>query len=372
VSNTEPKQRASRRTREPLAVVEEIREALEAGRVPRGRRPLQEAARQLRAAGRNRDAAVAHRSLALLELRHGDAAAARTRVRSALRLARMAGEPEEIDACLDLLTRVYSRLGEHEEAGRCAAEGVRDARVAGDPGRLAAALRRMAVVAWAAGDRPAAFRLTEEALSEARRHDGGALASEMDRLFASFLLEAGCPSSARDQLTRTLRGCKEPGQVVRALVARGWSSLRLGQPDSAARDFRKAGREARRAGDYRSEVEATISLAVAEALQARDAEDAAPRERARKTAGRALRLARRLKDARLEQGVRSLHERVERGAVGPVVVEPKEAARALVALARSTDSLRVADACLREVERIAASGGDLSYEYAPPPSAELE
>ena len=68
---------------------------------------------------------------------------------------------------------------------------------------------------------------------------------------------------------------------------------------------------------------------------------------------------RRLRDPRLAELIQALQQQIDSGAEPDAPADgqpatPREAARALVALAGKTESLAVVDACRREVERLAA------------------
>jgi tetratricopeptide (TPR) repeat protein len=358
VSEREPEQpQQSAEVNEALSKVAEIKAALMEGRAPRGRRPLQQAARVLQAAGRIAEATLALRTLALLELERGSAQRALAPAQAALRLARKNNLDPETDEALDLVARVCSHTGAHDRARQHAEERLQRARSARNPAAAVAALRRLALVHWKTGAAAGALDLAGEAVEEARSSGQSGLAAQAGCLLGTFLLRSGCPTAANGLFSSILSLDQEKEHTVRILIARAWSLMASGRFDAAARDLRRAQREARGLVDRRPEVEAMAALAVAEHRRGQREQDAARLERARKLIDRAVRRSRNY-SPRLRETVRTLQSLIHEASPDGSELAPdfpdtiKKAAGALVQLAEQTNSPVVVDACIREVRRL--------------------
>lgn len=342
---------------EAAAVVSETAAALAAGKLPRGRRGLRKAARVFKEAGRDADTILALQTLALLEIRVENHAAALPHARAALRLARQRQAALDLDESLNLVAQVYSLLGDEERTLAAAREWVRNAEARRDPVATAEARRRLALCTWSAGHQIRAVELADEALEAARSSEASALVGQASRLMATFLMQLGCPTTAAEMLADAVRQTQWPDETVRTLLARGWSLLCQGEAGPAARDFRRARRLAKDLPDRRWDVEAMAALAVAEARRAHPAEDEKALAKALALVERAASRSRRLRDARLERTVAALREALADGAAPPAV-DRAAAAQELVRLAKESESLTLAMACRREVERLAALPAD--------------
>lgn len=336
------------------AAVAEIQRALDEGRAPRGARTLQLAARRYQADSRAPDACGVLRTLARLELRRGNDDKALGAARSALRLARKHQIIQEADRASEILSRIHSRLGEHDRAQAQAREWLESARGRGDQIEIAQALRRLALAAWAAGDPAGALGHAAESAEAAREAGAGQLAEQTERTFALMLLHAGCPTTAHRLLTGLIRTDEDP-EAVRMLLARGWASMCLGDPDAGARDFRKARGLARKLKHRLLEIETTATLAVADLARAGSATRAPRPEKSRAALERALSRSGRLKDPDFEQKIQRLHQSQDTQRSGTTQGFPGtalEAAHAVVELAKRTDNLTVVDACVLEGRRL--------------------
>src|SRR5688572_15835023 len=110
---------------DPLALLEKVEAALEAGRAPRARKPLRDAARIFFDGGQPEHAVRAMHLLSRLELRLGDTRCALNAVRAALRYGR-ATEAGEGDS-LQLMAEVLRTAGEHSRAMDAARRALRAA-----------------------------------------------------------------------------------------------------------------------------------------------------------------------------------------------------------------------------------------------------
>jgi tetratricopeptide (TPR) repeat protein len=340
-----------------LATLETTAAALENGQAPRQRKPLRDAIAAFRRAGRMTEATRGLQLLAELEYRRGDVDRALTAARAAYRLARQTGSEEALDAALDLLARFCAAAGHLGKAREHAAERVRYATERRDRPQMVEALSRLAQVAWQAEDVDTAVRAAESALVQASESGEPQARAKAQRALGLLLLGTGCAHAAGEQFTQALKLHQAPEDRVRLLLARGSGFMCCGSFDSAARDFRRAIREAKTQSDRRLEVEATAALAAAEAALA-EAQGNGPRKlRAAKLADRAARRSRRLRDAELEWKVVFARQATARGGAladgAPLPGTPREAADALVALAYRLDSITMVDACYREVEWLA-------------------
>lgn len=341
-----------------LRTVEATSSALENGQAPRQRKPLRDAVAAFRRAGQLAEATKGLQLLAELEYRRGDLDRALTAARAAYRLARQTGSAQALDTALDLLARFCAAAGNLGKAREHATERVRYATERRDRPQMVEALSRLAQVAWQAEDVDTAVRAAESALEEASESGESTACAKAQRALGLLLLGTGCAHAAGEQFTQALKLPQAPEDRVRLLLARGSGSMCCGSFDSAARDFRRAIREAKTQSDRRLEVEATAALAAAEAALA-EAQGNAPRKlRATKLAERAARRSRRLRDAELEWKVVFARQATARGGGAladgaPLPGTPREAADALVALAYRLDSITMVDACYREVEWLA-------------------
>jgi len=338
--------------------LESTAQALDNGQAPRQRKPLRDAIATFRRAGQMGEATRGLELLAELEYRRGDLPRALTAARAMYRLARQTGSAASLDAALDLLARLCAAAGYVSQARAHATERVRYATERHDRPRMVEALSRLAQVAWQAADVDTAVRAAESALEQASESGELQACAKAQRALGLVLLGTGCAHAAGEQFTRALKIPQAPEDRVRLLLARGSGFMCCGSFDSAARDFRRAIREAKTQSDRRLEVQATAALAAAEAALA-DAEGNGPRKlRAAKLAERAARRSRRLRDADLEGKVVFARQAASRGEGAlmegaPLPGTPREAADALVALAYRLDSITMADACYREVEWLA-------------------
>lgn len=354
--------------RDATETVRRIDEALELGKLPRGGRPLRQAARTLQAAGTLLAAAGALRTLSRLEMRRGKYRRAIPPARAALRLASRSGAPANTGELLDLLAGLYLRIGELKQAQAYASRWLKQARAAGDRAGVSGALARQASVARAAGSLGAALMLAEEGREAA---GGTERESAAERLLCTLLMEIGCPTTAGERLSRRLSGGADsaaPRQEARVLLLRGWCRLAVGRAALAARDFRKARRLAAGSSVDGIEAQSLASLAVAELRQAAAAGSAARAVAAFRRADRAVRSARRHRDAELDQRLQTVLREVHR--VPDAGEDTMVAARTLVEFASRVDSLLVVEACIREVERMSglapgapAYAGTLSYPF---------
>lgn len=335
--------------------VEAIRIALENGVAPRQRKPLRDAIATFRRSGRVAEAAEGQLLLAELEYRRGEVERALTAARAAYRLARQTGTATALDASLDLLARLCAAAGNYGKARQHATELVNHATERQDCHQKVVALSRLAQIAWQQEDLEAAIRAAETAVEEASANGETEATAEARRELGVLLLSAGCAHAATEQFTLALKIPQSIESRVRLYLARGSGAMCRGEYASAARDFRKAIREAKLQTDRRLEVEATAALAAAEAALADTQNNGNRRARAAKLAERALRRSRRLRDAALVEKAAFARQAANRGedalAEGaPLPGTPREAADALVQLAYRMDSLTVAEACYQEVE----------------------
>lgn len=335
--------------------VEAIKIALEQGLAPRQRKPLRDAIATFRRAGSIIEASTAQLLLAELEYRRGELERALTAARAAYRLARQTASLPALDASLDMLARLCAAAGNYGKAREHATELVNHATQQKDCRRMVDALGRLAQVALKEEDVEAAVAAAEAAVDEACQRGETEVCAQARRALGVLLLGTGCAHAAGEQFTRALKMPQAPEDRVRLLLARGSGSMCCGEYESAARDFRRAIREAKTQSDRRLEVEATAALAAAEAALADTQDNGNRRARAAKLAERAVRRSRRLRDMELEGKVVFARKAATRGVDAladgaPLPGTPREAADALVQLAYRTDSLTMADACYQEVE----------------------
>lgn len=345
------------------ATVRAILEALDAGRAPRGRKPLLDAARLLEEAGESGAAAEALLGVGLLELRRGKEERGLSSARSALRLARRAGCSQGVEAALSLLARLHLRLEDPERARSGAAEWRRRASERGDGAASAAAACTLASVEYRAGQPVQAFVVAEVASEQARAVGDHDLRAVAELLAGAALLRVGCVLTATDRFGAGLSALDEAGEAperlagrVRVLLARGHAWRCLDRGPAALRDLRLALRLARTAADPRCAVEALAALAGFECERAAGGERSRE-ERAAALAARARRRCERLHDPALEQRVAVLLDGGAGGGAaraGATPVTVKAAAATLVTAARAADNLALVDACLREARRLAA------------------
>lgn len=335
------------RVAEAKRTVAEIETALAAGKAPRGRRPLGDAARLLKGLELYSEAAHALLVLARLEARREDTAAALSSVRSAVRLAdRDGAAPFDAIGALVLAARLCALNGEDDRAVAHARQAL--ARGGESPRTLAC----LAAVHFVAGRVSQGLALADqvEQLSTPEGHAA--------RLLPGLLILAHCPAFADQLLTEKLRQAEaHPEAIPPLLLLRGWARLSLGETGPAARDFRKSRTLTHACPDRRPEARALVGLAAAEIARALLEGDAARLERARATAARAARLAERARDSQL-QALSQAVQVASNGEEGQLLSRATEAsrrawARELTALAQNTESLEVVRACRREVERLA-------------------
>jgi tetratricopeptide (TPR) repeat protein len=330
-----------------LEVVREMDAALRSGRIPRGGRPLQQAAGLLREACRHAEAVQALLTLARLEMRREDPGGALRRARAALRLARESGVGA--DPATGLLIRLHRRAGDVAKARSLAEEWLGTARDRGDSAAAAAALLRLAECTPDPAE--AAVHLSD-ADHAASRSGCPTLQTRVVCRTSALLLCSGCPTAANDLLTPLARQPADTEQAPRVLLARGWSALTLGRAPAAARDFRKSRGLAREQSDPFLELRSTAGLAAALAGQAAENGGAdSYMVRARSVAAQARRQSRRLRDRQLTTEVEEVLRRSVGGEPDPAP-SVRDAARRLVDLAARTSSQTLVDACVREVERM--------------------
>lgn len=337
----------------------EVETALAEGRVPRARRPLKEAARRLTETGDAAAAARAMRLLGLLELRSGDPRRALNAARAGLRMVR-ADEAEHCAGMLQLISRICLTAGERERAVDSAR---RSLKVARRESSLAEAQLCLAEAEVELGRLGEAATAAEEALELAQSAEGD-LQYRSQRVAAQVLLRSGCPTAAARILNGGVDSCADPREQIRILLHRGNSRRVLGRPDQAARDFRAAARIGRELPDRRYEAHSLGALATVELIRAREENNAARAGRAEAALDRAIRIAKRFKDPYLQETL----EQLQRIAGNPPADarDAQSAARELVQLAQETESTLLVDACVAEVERLAALPPG-SPAYAAPP-----
>ncbi len=342
--------------------LEETTSALAQGRSPRTGRQLQEAIRRLLAANEVVPAARGYRLQALLELRRGKREKALRPARAAERLLRNREIPELGDS-MDLLSRVYSEVGDHNRAVATAETWLTQTVAAPEVLRPTAARRRLALAHWMAGSITNAFTALDPLLEgEVPTDTDPTEALRVRQLAGEFLTRVGCPRAATELFTRVLKQNPPPEVELSTLLSRGWAGVCTGMLDAALRSFRRARRVAAEQGGERAETEAATALAVAEFLRGGD-----------DTAKLATRLRRRTRQA-ARAGLAALEDLGERllaspsPALSPSTVDlagkapvlvlqaatPKEAAKQLVALANSSESLSLVDGCCLEVEHLQA------------------
>jgi tetratricopeptide (TPR) repeat protein len=335
----------------PLRVLmDEVAAALAAGKAPRARLQLQAAVRKFKEAGSMAEAATAQGLIARLELSRGRETNALRAARAALRLSRPEGGPS-LDESLSLLGRLMSRGSQHDQARQHGQEWLLAARRRGDLTSVLKAQQFLAVVEWRAGSPARALARADAAREESTPHAGTRLRSE--RLLATLLIRAGCPTAASKQLSRLLKDADAAEEAL-LLVARGWAWRCLGSFDRAARDFRRAQRLLAERGEPVREVWATAALAAVEARRARETRDEARQARATALAQRVARRAARLRHPDLPSLIESLERDMGGDAGADLPLDRKAAARALVELGEAIDSIATVDACVMEVERLNA------------------
>lgn len=357
-SETTPPSPPSPELEAALQLLATIAQTLQAGRVPRGRKPLRDALRLFRQLNRPADAFRAHCLLAELEHRQGELERALVAARAAQRLAEQHPEEPWLGASLELLARLTAASGQHAKAHEYALARVQRARRQGPSAETVDALLALVQIAWQANDAETARRTAEEAVKAARQHGESEALSRAELELGSALLRTGCPCAAAHLFTTALRGPVSQDSRIRLLLSRGSASMCLGNYDSAARDFRRALRETKDHPDQRLEVRTTAALAAVEAARAHAESNTARLAKATKLADRATRRSRRLRDVQLERTVDLAQETAARGeaalsATTALPQNPQEAAGLLVALARGSESELVVDACRREVEWLA-------------------
>jgi len=344
-----------------LQLVENVAQALQTGRAPRGRKPLRDAIRLFRHNGALEHAFRAQCMLAELEYRQGEPVRALTAARAAQRLAEQQSNPDWLDASLELLARLTAASGQPAKAQVYAVDRVRRARKRGEAHATVNALLALVRIAWQAGDAETAINTAEEAAEVAQQCDDAEASSRAEQALGSLLLQTGCPCAAYHLFTAALRSTTSADNRIRLLLSRGSASMCMGNYDSAARDFRRALRETKEHPDQRLEVGTTAALAAAEAARAHEESNEQRLAKATKLAERAARRSRRLRDTQLEHKVGLAQETASRGEAalaGAAVLprSPRDAAGALVALAKGSNSQVVVDACRREVEWLATLG----------------
>jgi tetratricopeptide (TPR) repeat protein len=360
-SETKPSSQTPTELEAAHQLLEAITQTLQAGRVPRGRKPLRDAIRLFRQLGLSADAFRAHCLLAELEHRQGELERALVAARAAQRLAEQHPEEPWLSASLELLARLTAATGQHEKAQEYALARVQRAQQQGPSTETVDALLARVQIAWQANDAETARRTAEEAVQAARQHGEAEALGRAELELGSALLRTGCPCAAVHLFTTALRGPITPDSRIRLLLSRGSASLCLGNYDSAARDFRRALRETKNHPDQRLEVRTTAALAAVEAARAHAESNAARLAKATKLADRATRRSRRLRDVHLERTADLAQETAARGEAAlsetnGLPKNPQEAAGLLVALARGSQSELVVDACRREVEWLATLG----------------
>lgn len=351
---------------DPLRVVADVLAALEAGRAPRARLPLQVALRELQQSGRVADELLALRTLAHVDLRRGRADVALRAARAALRLARASAGDLDVEQTLQLLALSLREAGRLNEACRIAREWLERARRRHEPIGEIEALRFLALAAWDARDWDDAFFHADDGLEAASRAEVPILVAQAERLLAGLLARAGCLYTAAQRLTPVLRTLQDPHQEFLTRLERGWALMGIGEPDTAARDFRRARRIAGDWEDPRPGILAAAGLALADAVR-----DGGKRGTAARAAlARLERRAIRYHDARLASIVGTIAGALDASAVAPVE-SVKEAAARLVTLAQTSTSLLVTDACVIEVAWLAKCASPAApYNaalYVPPP-----
>jgi len=344
-----------------LRLVESVAQALLTGRAPRGRKPLRDAIRLFRQSGLLEDAFRGQCLLAELEFRQDELERALTAARAALRLAEQHLNDTWLDASLELLARLNAAAGQHARAQEHARERVQRARRRGEGLTTLSALLELVRISWQAGDTETAIHTAEEAVEEAARSEDAEASSRAEQVLGTLLLRTGCPCAAYHCFTAALRNPASPDSRIRLLLSRGSASMCLGNYDSAARDFRRALRDTKAHPDQRLEVGTTAALAAAEAARGHEESNAARLAKAAKLAERAARRSRRLRDSDLERKVDVAQATAARGeealaGAAQLPRSPREAAGALVALAKETMSETVVAACRREVEWLATLG----------------
>lgn len=325
--------------------------ALDAGRTPRARNPLKKAARALQAAGRHDRAEEAHRLLARLELRTGNARRALNAGRAALRAARAQGR--ESRETLSLLAWLYAASQDVNRAIRTARRGLEvangDHRVVSDAWILISELEA------GAGDLARAATSAEEALRALPEECAG----EAQLQVARVLLRCGCSQEAEAYARAVSLRTEAAVAKVRAQLVRGNAKLHAGALEGAARYFRAASKAARGLDDGRLEALALGALGAVERVRRAGAVQRA------NPFTKATRLAKKLKDAR----VLDVLEQLEANGLGrPPFPTPKAAARQLVSLAQESESELLAGACTVEVQYLCSlDPGAPPYPYPPLP-----
>lgn len=330
---------------DPFIVIEDVRCALEEGRIPRARRPLKVAAKRLAESLDVEGAQRAYELLCLLELRSADLRGALNAARAGLRLARNGASSQQSEM-LQLVARVHLAGGDGKRALDTAR---RSARAAGN-GAVAPRLC-LAEAAAACGEFLAAVQWVEEALllAEDAQH---ALLPRAQRLAGEVLLSGRLPSGAAELLGRAVKSAPEAEEQIRAYLNRGNSRLVVGRPDQAARDFRVAIRLGKQRKDRRLEGLGLGALGTVELLRARQEQNAARLGRAHTCLERAARIARRFKDPYLTATLDDL-QKIAAASSPTSTGKAHDVARELVGLGNEVDSSLLVDACVAEVERLA-------------------
>lgn len=346
-------------------ILEETASALAQGRTPRAGRHLLLTIRQLLDADQTVPAAHGYRLLAQLELRRGKTPKALRPARAAERLLRSHPGPEA-DACIELLSRVYSEVGDHERAVSMAKHWLARATSGREPLRLCAAIRRLALAEWVRGDICGAFDALDQVLQGDSPTGNPSVAFHRIELLAGNLLtRVGCPRAATELFTRILKQELPPEVELCALLGRGWAGVCSGNLDAALRSFRRGRKVAAGLATDRAQTEAAAALAAAEYLRQAGGEvtqlAARLRRRSRQAAKMGLASLAAVTETLADTPPPFLHPTQE-----PVVLPsaspdpilqastPKDAARQLVSLAHSSESLTLVDGCCLEVEYLQA------------------
>ncbi|MFN3649105.1 MAG: hypothetical protein ACK47B_05940 [Armatimonadota bacterium] len=336
---------------EARATVDAVERDLTAGRIPRARQRLTEAARVLKKAACLSDASRAYRVLAELERRRGEMPSAVAAARLALRVVRHEPESGSAEAALALLAQLHCDASDAGAALKHASQCLQQAEARGERAGIAAALQLQAAAYLAARSYGLAV---QHAAAAVAAEDGtqAELCSRGRRLLALALLQAGCPVAAVRELSPLLPRREATAADIPALTARGFAHLTVGNVAAGARDLRKAARLTRQCEDRRREAQTLAAHALAEMMLARDTDRPKRAAAAERLAARATRLAQRVRDPRTLSAVEWMVAAMHRNPSPFEGLPVRETARGLVKQAHEAECLTLTGACLAEVERL--------------------